>query len=331
MSAWLLLLTTIAVCGCCDLLYRLFSRRHTFRGLHVLVTGGSSGIGKALATQLLTRGARITLLARTETKLIKAVKELQAGRVGQSVRYECADIADSDALHAAVARATSEFGPIDSLICNAGSATPGLFLELPIKTFEQQMDVNYLGTLRTIKAVVPQMVDRQRGQVIIVASALAVVSFIGYSAYAPTKHALRGLADTLRNELIGFGISVHIAYPPDTETPGYAHENETKPPETAAVVPADVYTADSVAKAILCGAEAGRYHLPSPDVLQNWMISGAAGITPRGWPMLESLFLTPLVALIEAAVLMRFDYFGRKYAARAATEKVAATSALRAY
>ena len=85
------------------------------------------------------------------------------------------------------------------------------------------------------EAVVPHMVRRRSGHIVIVASGLAVTSFLGYSSYAPTKWALRGLADTLRNELLGFGIAVQIAYPPDTETPGFAHENETKPPETTAV------------------------------------------------------------------------------------------------
>eukprot|EP00966_Prymnesium_polylepis_P177995 4121675-Prymnesium_polylepis.1 len=69
------------------------------------------------------------------------------------------------------------------------------------------MDLNYLGTVRCIKAVLPQMVARRSGQVIIVASGAAVVSFMGYSSYAPTKWALRGLADALRNELCGLGVS----------------------------------------------------------------------------------------------------------------------------
>ena len=88
-----------------------------------------------------------------------------------------------------------------------------------------------MGTLKSLKAVIPEMVERRRGHVIIVSSAVSAVSFLGYSSYAPTKHALRGLADALRNELLGLGIAVQIAYPPDTDTPGCKHENETKPPE----------------------------------------------------------------------------------------------------
>ena len=70
----------------------------------------------------------------------------------------------------------------------------------------------------------------------------------------------------LRNELVGFGITVHMAYPPDTETPGFAHENETKPIETATMVPIDVFPAAAVAERMLASAEAGHYHLFGPDV-----------------------------------------------------------------
>jgi len=314
---WLTIAAVFAAGVCVDLLCRLLRKRHTFRDKHVLVTGGSAGIGKALAAELLARGARVTILARTEAKLVEAVAELKSGCKGvAAVRYSCANIADGAALEAAISAAEAEFGPVDALICNAGSAAPGLFLEMPVETFATQMDVNYLGTVRTIKAVVPQMVQRRKGQVIIVSSALAVVSFLGYSSYAPTKHALRGLADALRNELIGFGIAVHIAYPPDTDTPGFAHENETKPPETSAMVPADAYSPSSVAKCMLNGAAAGLFHLPSPDALQNVLVSAAAGVTPRAFPFLECCLL-PLAGLLETLVATCwFDRFGHKYAAR---------------
>ena len=240
---WVVALGTAALL---DVLRRLLRRRHSFHDKHVLITGGSSGIGKALAAEFLACGARVTLLARTEATLIQAVADLELPsrkvkaqpthtHVPHSglpqVRYEVASIADEAALTAAVARAAVKYGPIDVLVANAGTAAPGLFLEMPTSTYQQQMDLNYMGTLKSLKAVIPEMVERRRGHVIIVSSAVSAVSFLGYSSYAPTKHALRGLADALRNELLGLGIAVQIAYPPDTDTPGYKHENETKPPE----------------------------------------------------------------------------------------------------
>jgi len=313
---WLTIAAVFAAGVCVDLLCRLLRKRHTFRDKHVLVTGGSAGIGKALAAELLARGARVTILARTEAKLVEAVAELKSGCKGvAAVRYSCANIADGAALEAAISAAEAEFGPVDALICNAGSAAPGLFLEMPVETFATQMDVNYLGTVRTIKAVVEPMVARKRGHIIVVGSAMSVVGFMGYTSYAPAKHALRGLTDCLRNELVGFNVAVQIAYPPDTETPGFEHENLTKPVETLKMVPVDIYSAASVAESMLRGAERGLYHLPAPDPGINLLVSSVAGVSPRGWPCCEAL-LSPVLVLVEAAVSVYFDAWGRTYAKR---------------
>ena len=202
-----------------DILRRARRRKRPFRGKHVLVTGGSAGIGKAFAAELLARGARVTLLARTESKLVEAVAELAAGAAKggakePQVQHVVASIADEAALSAAVARAASKFGPVDVLVANAGTAAPGLFLEMPTSIFQQQMDLNYMGTLKSIKAVLPGMVERRAGHVIIVSSAVACVGFLGYSSYAPTKHALRGLADSLRNEVLSENLPNPSASPP---------------------------------------------------------------------------------------------------------------------
>jgi len=234
----------------------------------------------------------------------------------------CASITDSAELDKAVAKATELFGPVDSLIACAGGAAPGLFLETDATVYARAMELNYMGTLRSIKAVVGQMVRRRRGHVIIVGSAMSVVGFLGYSSYTPCKHALRGLADSLRNELVGFHIHVQIAYPPDTETPGFAHENETKPIETQKMVPVDVYSAERVADCMLAGAERGLYHLPAPDPTINLMVNSKAGVTPRGMPFLEAA-LAPLSALIQSAVSVYFDWWGRQYAARHEREAAA--------
>lgn len=228
MAPWLLLLPLGALAF--DLCRRALLPRGSFANRHVLITGGSAGIGKALAARLLARRARVTLLARSEPRLQAALEELRAGAEGEAqLQYVCASTTSSEQLLPAIARAEAAFGPVDCLIANAGGAVPGLFLEMEMETFESQMQLNYLGTVRAIKAVLPQMAARRSGRLIIVASGAAVVSFMGYSSYAPTKWALRGLADSLRNEMCGLGVSVHIAYPPDTETPGFERENQSKP------------------------------------------------------------------------------------------------------
>ncbi len=121
-------------------------------------------------------------------------------------------------------------GPVDVLVTCAGSATPGRFVDLDDAVFRDQMEVDYFGTLHAVRAVVPAMVRasaRPRGARRRRPSRF--VGIYGYSAYAPAKYAVRGLAETLRPELRPHGITVACAYPPDTDTPGFARENEQKP------------------------------------------------------------------------------------------------------
>lgn len=139
-----------------DLVRRHFLlSRLSFADKHVIVTGGSQGIGKALAAKLLARGARVTLLARTEKTLAAAAAELRAGAGGEPmVQYVCASTIEQAQLDAAVAKASKEYGPADCLIACAGGALPGLFLQTEAETYASTMNLNYMGTLRSIKAVV---------------------------------------------------------------------------------------------------------------------------------------------------------------------------------
>lgn len=109
---------------------------------------------------------------------------------------------------------------------------------------------------------------------------------------------------------------------PDTETPGFTHENETKPPETLAMCPTDVYPAERVAKALINGSEGGLYHIPSPDPVINALSSSMAGVSPRAYPLLECMLL-PLFGFIEWLAYCWFDRFAHKYARRHAAEQQA--------
>ena len=180
-------LIILAVLVLLDLVRRFFFlRRVSFAGKHVLVTGGSQGIGKAVAERLLVRGARVTLLARTESKLQAAAADLRKAASGEaSVQYVCADQTNWAQLTAAVARASDAYGPPDVLVACAGGALPGLFLHTPVEEYAKAMDLNYMGTVRAVKAVVDSMVRRRRGHIIIVRSALSVVGFMGCAPAAP--------------------------------------------------------------------------------------------------------------------------------------------------
>jgi 3-dehydrosphinganine reductase len=225
----------------------------TLGGAHVVITGGSSGIGLAIAREAVARGARVSLLARDRARLADA-----AAAVG-AVATASVDVAQADALRAAIDSVVAKGGPCDVLLTAAGSAHPGYFEQLDDAVFRDQMEVDYFGTLHAVRAVVPSMIERRRGHVVTVSSTAGLIGVFGYSAYAPAKYAVRGLAETLRSELAPHGIVVACAYPPDTRTPGFDAENELKPPETerisAAIKPRE---AVDVARAIVRGIEKDR-------------------------------------------------------------------------
>ena len=241
-------------------------------GSHVLITGGSSGIGLATAVLAARGGARVSLVARDARRLEAAAAEGGAGTV-----TAFADVTDSAAVVAAVARATGEHGPVDVLVTSAGTAHPGYFAELDDDVFRTQMNVDYFGTLHAVRAVVPTMVARGRGHLVLVSSTAGLIGVFGYSAYAPAKYAVRGLAETLRPELAPAGITVSCVYPPDTLTPGFEAENALKPPETVAISEAiKPRDAEHVAQAVVKGIEKDRLVITA-DV-QTAALTRAAGL-----------------------------------------------------
>jgi 3-dehydrosphinganine reductase len=230
----------------------------TFDDAHVVVTGGSSGIGLATARLAIDRGARVSLVARRSDVLDEAAATLRS--IGGQVAVAAADVADAVQVGTALASLTDAFGPVDVAICSAGQARPGYFEQLDPSVFHQMMDVNYFGTVNVVRAVVPTMIDRRHGSVVGVSSAAGLVGVFGYTAYAPTKFAVRGFLESLRGELAPYGIHVGCSYPPDTDTPQLADENRYKPKETKEISGTiKPLSAERVAKSIVEGIEKERF------------------------------------------------------------------------
>ncbi len=227
---------------------------------HVLITGGSQGIGLAFARQCLAKGARVSLVARDSARLAQVATELMSdGQFSERVTTESADVTDAAALSAAVDLLVDKMGPVDVLVANAGAAVPGHFETLPLVAFDDQMKLNYLGIVYSIRAVLPSMIERENGHLMLVSSDAGVVGVYGYSAYSPTKFAVRGLAETLRSEMRPYSIKVSCVFPPDTDTPGLATESLTKPEATALISGTiRVRTADQVAHAMIKGIQRNR-------------------------------------------------------------------------
>ncbi len=247
------------------------------RDQHVLITGGSSGIGLALARRAAAAGARVSLVARDPAKLASARAE-----VGGTTFIVAADVAIETQLLAAITAAEQAHGPVDVLIASAGLARPGYFEEVPVAVFERTMAVNYFGTLYGLKAVVPAMKKRGRGAVVLISSGAGLHGFFGYTPYAPTKFALRGLAEALRAEMKDTGVHVMIVYPPDTDTPQLAEENLTKPVETQALTAGGgLWTADAVAKVTLAGLAREKF-----SVTPGWQVTALAWLNSILAPVL---------------------------------------------
>ncbi len=251
-------------------------------GAHAIVTGGSSGIGLSTARLFVARGARVSLIARRREQLEAAVADLTTTE--GSVAFATADVADADALRAAIGDATGEMGPCDILVTSAGASRPGHFEQLDDATFRRLMEVNYFGTLHTIRAVVPSMVERGSGSVVGVSSAAGLIGVFGFTAYAPTKFAVRGLLESLRGELAPHGVQVGCVYPPDVDTPMLADEEPFKPEETKAISGTiKPISADQVARAILRGIERRTFSI-APD-WRTRLLARTAGLVPEAFAM----------------------------------------------
>ena len=230
----------------------------SFQGRLSLITGGSSGLGLALANSLAAQGSNVWLIARRKDVLEQAYKGLPAP-ASQHHGMISADVSDWGQVQSAVARVIREAGVPDLLINCAGAAHPGYVQEIPVEIFHQMMDLDYFGTMNMVKALLPGMLERGSGHIVNISSAAGFLAPFGYSAYSPAKFAVRGFSDVLRLELKPLGIRVSLVFPPDMDTPGMVNENKTKPYETVEAFSTSLVKPEPVAKSILNGVKRGKY------------------------------------------------------------------------
>jgi 3-dehydrosphinganine reductase len=233
-------------------------------GRIALVTGGSSGIGKAIACGLAKRGMHVWLVAQREDVLVSARSEVESHRqsVDQRIGIISADISELDQVRKAVKQVYDQSGAVDLLVNAAGVAHPGYVQELDINIFKWMMETNYFGTVYVTKEVIPAMIQRGSGYIANISSGAAFIAYTGYSAYAASKFAVRGFSEVIRQEMKAYGIGVSVIFPSDTDTPQLLYENQFKPPETKALSSVGgVMSPQAVAQVILKGIERGKYRI----------------------------------------------------------------------
>jgi 3-dehydrosphinganine reductase len=231
-----------------------------FTGKIALITGGSSGIGLALAKQLTAQGARVWITGRRKDVLTAAGTEVQ-NAAGRTCSLFPADVSDPSQAARLVEEVTRRDGLPDLVINSAGVTQPGYIQDLGLDVFRQMMDINYFGTVNVVKAVLPGMMKRGSGHIINISSMAGYQSVFGYSAYGASKYAVVGFSEVLRAEMKFHGIRVSVVFPPDTDTPQLAYEEPFKPPETKAVAGGvqKALSAEKVAGAILNQAGDGNF------------------------------------------------------------------------
>jgi len=225
------------------------------------VVGGTSGIGLSLCRELASRGAHLIIFARGREGLSRALEELSGLRPvhGRRLGAVSMDVPSWKEVLPGMEKAVQYHGPPDILVNCAGRALPGRFGELDMARFENTLAVNLMGTIHTVKALVPWMEGRG-GIIVNTASVAGLVGVFGYTDYCASKYGVIGFSEALRSELKPRKIKVQVLCPPDTDTPGFERENMTKPEETKRISgAAKVMSPDDVARELIRGMGTNRF------------------------------------------------------------------------
>jgi short-subunit dehydrogenase len=221
-------------------------------GSTVLITGASTGIGRAAAVEFVGKGARVIAVARDRGKL-----EALSGELGDSRLVPLpADVADAAAMEAMAARVLAEFGVPDVVVANAGIGLDALFVQTRDDSFRRIFEVNVFGLIRTVRPFLPGMIERGSGRVLFISSVVGKRGLPYYSAYTASKFAVHGLADSLHAELFGTGVSLGVICPSSTESEFHKRQLHEGPKQRR-YRPAS-HTAESVARAIVSMARSRR-------------------------------------------------------------------------
>ncbi|KAJ4722391.1 3-dehydrosphinganine reductase [Melia azedarach] len=275
---------------------------------HVFITGGSSGIGLAMARQAAKEGAHVSILARSCQKLEEAKQSILL-ETGIEVATFAADVTDFEAVQMAV----TEAGPIDVLVVNQGVFMPGEFESQSLDELKFMIDVNVMGSIHMIRAALPLMKKRKNGgpaSIALVSSQAGQVGIYGYTGYSASKYALRGIAEALQQEVIGDDIHVSLIFPPDTETPGFEEEMRRRPQLTNIIAASSgAMKPNEVARKALNGIKSGSFIIPCN--FEGLLLSIAtAGLSPQRSVLMAFVEVVTAGLLRFAGLCFQWNWYG---------------------
>ena len=232
-----------------------------YRNKVVVITGASSGIGKASAIKFAKKNAKVVLVARRKEKLLQVQKEISQ-YTDSTLVCQC-DVSNKSQVKEMSDTVIDTFGRIDILVNNAGFVIYGKVSELTIEEIESQMETNYFGMIYCTKNFLPHMVEQGKGHIVNVASMGASFGVPGIASYCATKFAMLGFSEGLKHELSGTGIDVTVVSPMLTDTPLLDHpsfENFSYRSSAAILSP------EKVANVVLKAANSSRLEIVIPSV-----------------------------------------------------------------
>ena len=242
------------------------------RDRHAVVTGGGSGIGLAVARQLLAAGARVTLMGRDAARLARAAQDL-APSMPERLQVQACDVGDEASVQAAFARAVEGLGGVDILVNNAGQVETAPLTRTSLAQFQQMLQVNLTGTFLCSREVLPGMLSARQGRIINVASTAALKGYAYVAAYCAAKHGVLGLTRALAAEVARKGVTVNAVCPGYTETEIVQRAVET-------IIAKTGRTAEEARAELAAANPQGRLIQPEEVALQVLMLASplAAGI-----------------------------------------------------